>query len=120
MFEHKSDPVISRRQFVRRLQIALFIMCVLIVVSVSIGVAGLMAFDHRSCGEAFMEACLILAEREVAEHPSTDAGQFFIGCYVLYGRFVFISLAAILGVPILHRVFHGLLYDPDEPGPTEN
>ncbi|MFT5469820.1 MAG: hypothetical protein ACI8UO_004943 [Verrucomicrobiales bacterium] len=114
MFEHRSQPLISKAKFARRIVVALFITGGLVVFSILIGMVGLQMTENLGWEKSFLRASLVLAEHDVHDHPESTAGIIFFGVYVLYARLIFVSLAAILLVPVGHRLFHHLHLEPED------
>ena len=73
-------------------------------VSVTAGTIGYHVLAGYDWDDAFHHSCLVLGEHSVDRHPETTAGKAFAGVYVMYARLVFFSAAAILILPILHRL----------------
>jgi len=46
--------------------------------------------------------------------PQTDAGKLFAGLFALYAGLVFIVAAALVFVPVLHRLLHRFHWDSDQ------
>ena len=108
MFEHRTEPVLSKSQFLRRVGLAFLITLGLVIISIALGTMGLWVTEDLDWEASFLRACLILAEHDVDHHPKSTSGIIFFGIFVLYARLVFVSLIAILLAPIAHRISHRL------------
>ncbi len=111
MFEHRSDPLLSRSQFFSRIWRALLFVVLVLAVSLIIGTCGYRVLGDMAWLESFHRACFVLSEHPVEGYPHPAAGIIFDGVYVMIIRLVFFSVLAILGAPILHRILHRLHLD---------
>ena len=111
MYERKHQPPASRAHFVRRLAGHGAVAVALLVVSLAIGIAGYMGFEHLSLTDAFLNAAMLLGGMGPVDPPKTEAGKLFAGCYALYAGLVFLVTAALLFTPVLHRVLHRFHWD---------
>ena len=113
MFERRSDPLISKPRFLRRIVIAFLITLGLAALSIALGTVGhRLLFEDLTWSDSYLRTCLILAEHDVKHdgnaRPKSALGTVFAGLFGLYARLVFVSLVAILIVPIVHRIIHRL------------
>lgn len=106
MFEHKSQPVISRRHFVVRLARSSLVTIVLAAVSLLIGMLGYRALEGLDWVDAFLNAAMLLGGMGPVNAPATAAGKLFAGLYALYCGLLVIALAGILLAPVAHRILH--------------
>jgi hypothetical protein len=111
MFEHRSEPLLSRLAFIRRLARALLATILIVAFSVLGGTLGYQVFVGLSWSDAFHHACLVLGEHTPVRQPQATSGKIFAGVYILYARLVFFSVVAIITLPLLHRVLHELHLD---------
>lgn len=111
MFEHRSQPLLPNHQFVRRLFSAFGITVAIVIGSISLGTMGYHWLAGMSWDYAFHHSCLMLSGHDVTPIDCTLGGHIFSGIFVLYARLVFVSMAAIMIVPVMHRVFHKLHLD---------
>jgi hypothetical protein len=86
-FEHRHEPVISRRRFLRRILIAFALWCVLTAFGLAIGIAGYVGFEGMSPVDAYVNAAMILSGMGPLGqlHTSADRRLFFDG---QWSRFV--------------------------------
>jgi hypothetical protein len=114
-YEHKSAPLLSRAQFLRRLLLHGLAGGSLVLASLGIGMVGYACFENLSWLDAFLNAAMLLGGMGPVESPQTDAGKLFAGCYALYAGLVFLVAVAIVLAPVVHRVMHRLhLAESDE------
>lgn len=113
MFEHRSQPVIPRSQFVMRLVRSLVIALVLLVISLVIGMVGYHCLEHLSWIDAFLNASMLMGGMGPVETPVTWGGKLFAGIYALYCGLAVILVAGVILAPIAHRVLHRFHMEDD-------
>ena len=106
LFEHKSQPLLSRRAFIGRLALSMLWALGLVAVSLAIGMIGYHALESLDWLDAFLNAAMLLGGMGPLDAPKTPGGKLFAGLYALYSGLVFIVTAAVLFAPLLHRVLH--------------
>jgi hypothetical protein len=111
MYESKTQRPLARQLFARRLVQHTAIALGLIAVSIAMGIAGYMCFEHLSPLDAFLNSAMLLGGMGPVNPPVTDAGKLFAGLFALYAGLVFIVTAALLFTPLLHRVMHRFHWD---------
>ena len=99
--------------FLRRVLGHLAAVCVLLLGSVAIGMAGYMHFERLSALDAFLDTSMLLGGMGPVHIPVTDDGKLFAGFFALYAGIVFIATAALLLGPMAHRVLHRFHLDND-------
>ena len=111
MYESKRRPPLPRAQFLLRVAAHLAVVVALTLVSLVIGIAGYMSFEHLSALDAFVDAAMLLGGMGPVHIPVTTAGKLFAGLYALYAGLVFLLGAGVLFAPLLHRVIHKFHWD---------
>ena len=111
MYEHRADKLLPGRQFVRRFALHLAAALVLVVLSLALGMAGYMGFEHLPWRDAFLNSAMLLGGMGPVDGPKTDAGKIFAGCYALYAGLIFIISAGVVLAPVLHRLLHRFHWD---------
>jgi hypothetical protein len=106
MFEHRSKPLLPRRQFYGRVARCLRIGMAIIAVSLGIGMSGYHVFEHLSWLDAFANASMILSGMGPLNPLETTAGKIFASCYALFSGVAFLSSIAVVFAPIFHRFLH--------------
>lgn len=106
LYESRAQAPLSRQRFVRRMGLHGSAVFVLLAISLALGMAGYMGFEHLSWQEAFVNAAMLLGGMGPVDNPKTDAGKIFAGLYALYAGLVFIVSAGVILVPVLHRMMH--------------
>jgi hypothetical protein len=106
MFEHRSKPLLPRRQFYARLARSAGIALLLVVLALGIGMVGYRAFEPMSWVDAFVNAAMILSGMGPVSSLQTDGGKIFAGCYALFSGLAFITSLGIIFAPVFHRFLH--------------
>ncbi len=106
MFENKSKPVISRKAFTHRVLKWAVMTCVLVAVSLYIGMAGYHYLEDMPWIDALLNASMILGGMGEVDPLKTEAGKIFASVYALYSGFFLIICGGLLMVPVFHRVLH--------------
>ena len=106
MFEHRTRPLLPRRQFYGRVARCLRIGLVIIAVSLGIGMVGYHFLENFSWLDAFANAAMILSGMGPLDPLKTSAGKIFAGCYALFSGVAFLSSIAVVFAPIFHRFIH--------------
>ena len=114
MFEHVTEPLLSRLQFAWRICKALSLSILVAGLSLLGGTLGYHFLVGSDWSDSFHCACLVLGNPDVAVHPETTVAKVFVGLYVMYGGLLFVSMVAILASPVLHRIIHSLHLDTDD------
>jgi hypothetical protein len=108
MFEHSSQPLLSRAAFLRRLAASAALGVSAVAVSLFIGMVGYHTLEGLSWIDSFLNASMLLGGMGPLEHERNTAGKLFEGFYALYCGLAVISVAGIIFAPIVHRFLHKL------------
>jgi hypothetical protein len=106
MYEHRTQPLLSRRRFFARMARSGSVVALLVVGSLAIGMVGfreLAAFDWL---DAFLNAAMLLGGMGPVNTPASTVGKLFAGLYALYCGLVVVLAAGLLLAPIAHRMLH--------------
>ncbi len=106
LYERRSDPLLSRLNFAKRLFMHFAATQVLVAVSLVIGIWGYEHFEGLHLREAFLNAAMLLGGMGPVDNPKTGGGKIFAGCYALYCGFVVIVGASVILAPVIHRIVH--------------
>jgi hypothetical protein len=104
--EHSSQPVISRRRFIRRMLIVIGLWLALTVIGLVVGVAGYAKCEGMSLVDAYVNAAMILSGMGPVGELKTTAGKIFAGTYAIFSGLIIIIATGFLLAPIFHRVLH--------------
>jgi hypothetical protein len=106
MFEHKSEPLLSGREFMARLARSTAVGASLVLTSLAIGMLGYHSIEGLSWIDAFLNAAMLLGGMGPVNTPLTFGGKLFAGLYALYCGLVVIVVAGVLLAPVIHRALH--------------
>ena len=104
--EAKHQPVLSRKEFAKRIARSAVIAVLLILASLLLGVCGYHYLEDLPWIDAFVNGSMILGGMGPVDPVKTTAGKVFAGCYALYSGLVVIMAAGILFAPVVHRMLH--------------
>ncbi|HMA53942.1 MAG TPA: hypothetical protein VKT17_05745 [Acidobacteriota bacterium] len=108
VYEHKSEPLLPLRRFIRRQIIHILLGLGIIGVSLSLGIAGYHFLGRLAWIDALVNASMILGGMGPVDALQTVAGKIFASLYALYSGIVFLVVVGIMAAPIVHRVLHRL------------
>jgi hypothetical protein len=111
MYEAKHQAPLPRARFMQRLAGHVLVAIGLLAVSLAAGITGYMVFEGMSLVDAFVNAAMLLGGMGPVDPLKTTAGRVFAGCYALYAGLVFIVTAALIFMPVLHRLLHRFHWD---------
>jgi hypothetical protein len=108
MYEHRSQPLLPRRLFIRR--IAWHVLSALAVIfgSLFIGIIGYHITEGLSWLDSLLNASMILGGMGPVNGLHTNGGKLFASFYALFAGIMFLVTAAILVAPVVHRFLHRL------------
>jgi flagellar biosynthesis protein FliR len=78
----------------------------LILISLIIGIAGYMYFEHYKLLDALLDASMILGGMGQVNPIKTDAGKIFASAYAIYSQLFMLICSGLLLLPVLHRLLH--------------
>jgi hypothetical protein len=113
-YEKRGDKLIAWEHFVDRLIRHGTIALILIAVSLGLGIAGYMLFEHLSFVDAFLNASMLLGGMGPVASINSTGGKIFAGFYALYSGLVFLVVAGLLLAPVVHRVLHRFHWEVSE------
>ena len=114
MYEHRGQPPIPFRVFLRRLARHGGIAAALLAVSLLLGMIGYHLLEKLSWIDAFLNSTMLLGGMGPVDPPKTFSGKLFAGCYALYAGLIFIVAASLLGAPVFHRILHRFHWEEEE------
>jgi hypothetical protein len=113
-YEQRSSRPISRAEFVRRMARHGALALGLALLSLAIGMAGYECFEDLPWRDAFLNAAMLLGGMGPVNPPLTPGGKIFAGLYALYAGLLFLVVAGVLLVPVLHRLLHRFHWEEKE------
>jgi hypothetical protein len=108
MYEHKSEPLLSRAAFARRMGLSVVGAACIMVLALVGGTAGYHFTEGLAWLDAFLNASMILGGMGPVDRMQTEAGKVFASGYALVSAFVLLSAGAFIVGPVLHRMFHAM------------
>lgn len=105
-YEHKSEPVASRKVFLRRLYRNALVAGGILSICLLIGVVGYKYAGPMSWIDALHNASMILSGMGPVAEIKTTLGKIFSSFYALFSGVAFITNIGVLIAPIAHRFFH--------------
>ena len=114
IYEHRTQPLLSRAQFGRRLLAHVSFALGVMAVALGIGVVGYRLTEGMPWIDALLNASMILGGMGPVDPVRTDAGKWFASAYALYSGLVVLIAASILIAPIAHRILHRMHLQEDE------
>lgn len=106
LYEHRNSRPITRAAFAGRFARHAAVALGLMILSLGIGIAGYEYFEDLPWRDAFLNSAMLLGGMGPVDPPQTPAGKIFAGLYALYAGLVFLFVAGVLLVPLLHRILH--------------
>jgi hypothetical protein len=79
---------------------------IIVVVALSVGIAGYHFIAGLPWIDALLNASMILTGMGPVDTMKTNAAKIFASAYALFSGVVFISMMGLLLSPIAHRVLH--------------
>ena len=115
-YEHRSQPLLSRRKFVQRVWQHFLIALAIVLASLLLGMVGYHALARFSWIDSFLNAAMLLGGMGPVGEIPTASGKLFAGIYALYAGLVLIAASAVLLTPVLHRLLHRVHLEDGGPG----
>ncbi len=106
MYEHHKQPLISRRQYYRRITVNLAIAIIVLGIALGIGILGYHFYFHLGWTDALLNASMILSGMGPVDTKGSNGAKIFASAYALFSGVVFISSIGVIVAPILHRALH--------------
>ena len=113
-YEAKHHPVLSRKDFAKRMAKSFALAFALIALSLLAGMAGYHYLEDLLWIDAFLNAAMILGGMGPVATIQSDGGKLFAGFYALYSGLVVIVVAGVILAPVVHRMLHKFHGQPDE------
>jgi hypothetical protein len=118
-YEHRTEPLLPREQFYRRLIRHMLVAFGLMAGSLGLGVLGYHLTEGLSWLDSLLNASMILSGMGPVAVLHSPAGKLFASFYALFSGAVFLGMAGIVVAPVAHRLLHRLHLEgapPSEPG----
>lgn len=119
-FEHRKDKLLPRSAFIVRIMWSVGIALGLVTVSLAMGTFGYHETLGLSWIDAVLNAAMILTGMGPVNQINTTSGKLFATFYALYSGVAFLSTAAVLFAPLVHRFLHKFHLDVEDKDKSEN
>jgi hypothetical protein len=106
VYEHRRQPLLSRRAFLRRLGRHGACALLLVVGSLALGMLGFHRLGRQSWLDALVNAAMLLGGMGPVGDLGPPPGKIFAALYALYAGLVFLIVAGLLFAPVFHRILH--------------
>jgi len=108
MYEHRTQPLLPRHLYYRRVLNHGLVSLGLLLLSLSIGVLGYHLSEGLPWIDSLLNASMILGGMGPVNELRTSSGKLFASFYALYSGALFLVVAGIVVAPIAHRLLHRL------------
>jgi len=105
-FERRADKLAPLSVYVQRIIGSLAIGFVLILIALSVGIAGYHFIAGFDSVDSLLEASMILGGMGPVRELPNQASKVFASVYALFSGVIFIALMGIILAPVAHRVLH--------------
>jgi len=106
MYEHRKQPVVSRKHFARRVARHGVLASLVAFAALGIGMLGYHYLDRLSWLDSFVDSAMILGGMGPVHPLVTAQAKVFAGGYALFAGIVFIAMSGVLVAPFAHRLLH--------------
>ena len=91
-----------------RIRMALLYGGLVLLVGVSLlaGMWGYAHYEHLAWRDAFLNTAMLLGGMGPVDPLRSNGGKVFAGIFALYAGMVFLVVAGLLLVPLIHRIAH--------------
>jgi len=114
MFEKVQQPLLPAWAFFRRMLNHFGIATTMVAAALGIGVLGYRLFEGMSWMDALLNASMILGGMGPVGELTSNSGKIFASIYALFSAFVFLTAAAVMFSPIVHRLMHHFHLEKEE------
>ncbi len=106
MYEDRHTPPLPPRRFVRRMADHVALAAVLVAVSLLVGMWGYEHYELLPWRDAFLNTAMLLGGMGPVDPLRSNGGKVFAGIFALYSGVVFLVVAGLFLVPVIHRIAH--------------
>jgi len=108
MFEHRSEPLLPRTQFLLRAGWFLLLSATVVAAALGVGVLGYHELGGLTWIDALVNASMILGGMGPVDTITSHAGKLFVSFYALFSGLLFIGAMSLVLTPFVHRLLHKL------------
>jgi hypothetical protein len=113
-FEHRRQPLLSRRDFLRRFAHSVLLALLSLAVWLLLGMYGYHWLANLSWLDAFLNASMIVGGMGPVDPLTAPAAKLFAGCYAVFSGVIFLGIFGLLIAPVFHRFLHRFHLDSTE------
>ena len=106
MYEHRTQPLLSRAKFFKRVGRHGVVALGVLVFGLGIGVLGYHWLARLSWIDSLLNASMILGGMGPIDPLPTNAAKLFASCYALFSGLAFVGIVSVLLAPFVHRMLH--------------
>jgi hypothetical protein len=106
VYEHRTQPLLSRPKFLRRVGRHLAGALVVIAIALGIGVTGYHWLGGLDWVDSLLNASMILGGMGPVDPLKSGGAKIFATLYALFSGLVFIGIAGLMLGPFAHRLLH--------------
>ena len=105
-YEKKTQALLPMSRFILRLARSASIAAGVVFTGLGLGVLGYHYLEKLPWIDAMLNASMILSGMGPVNNPVSTEGKLFASAYALFSGIVFLTVAAVLFAPMLHRLVH--------------
>ncbi|NJD59030.1 MAG: hypothetical protein C3F13_17140 [Anaerolineales bacterium] len=114
MFEHRTQPLLSPRQFLIRQLIYLLVAFLIIAGSLFLGMLGYHSLEQLPWIDSLVNAAMLLGGMGPVNELHTYGGKLFASFYALYSGIIFLVVVGVIFAPLYHRFLHRFHLEMEE------
>ncbi len=106
LYEHRNQPLLPRKQFIRRYLVHVGLAAAVVGGSLLVGIIGYHILEGFSWIDSILNASMILGGMGPVNPLQTNAGKLFASAYALFSGMLFLVITGLLFAPLFHRFLH--------------
>jgi hypothetical protein len=111
--EHRQQPLLDRRAFLRRWAVFVLIALGLIAGSLAVGMVGYHFLEGMSWIDSYLNAAMLLGGMGPVGELHHFSGKIFAGLYAMFSGLVLLVSVGVMVAPLFHRLLHRFHLDLD-------
>jgi len=113
-FEHRRQPLLSRRDFLRRFAHSSLLALLSLAVWLLLGMCGYHWLAGLPWMDAFLNASMIVGGMGPVDLLTAPPAKLFAGLYAVFSGVIFLGVFGLLIAPVFHRFLHRFHLDSEE------
>jgi len=113
-FEHRRQPLLSRRDFLRRFAHSSLLALLSLAVWLLLGMCGYHWLAGLPWMDAFLNASMIVGGMGPVDLLTAPSAKLFASFYAIFSGVIFLGVFGLLIAPIFHRFLHRFHLDSEE------